>query len=222
MLKRPDAMIFDLDGTLFKTETLLLPAYHAAFDELRREGTYKGETPDEERILSSLGLLLEQIWRNVLPDEPDEVRKRADELLLHYQLVLLADGVGELYPEVKETLERLHREGVKLFVASNGLEPYVKGVIQAKGLAPLFDGLYSAGEFATRSKNDLVARLLKDHGLQHKEVWMVGDRSSDVEAGKANGLPTIGCHYAGFGKPDELAQADRIIKRFGELAGLVG
>ncbi|UUZ93287.1 hypothetical protein LJK87_00265 [Paenibacillus sp. P25] len=30
---------------------------------------------------------------------------------------------------------------------------------------------------------------------------MVGDRSSDVEAGRANGLFVVGCDYAGFRKP---------------------
>ncbi|UUZ80601.1 hypothetical protein LJK88_38035 [Paenibacillus sp. P26] len=37
----PEAMIFDLDGTLFQTETPL-PAYHATFDRLRAEGLYEG------------------------------------------------------------------------------------------------------------------------------------------------------------------------------------
>ncbi len=217
-LIRPEAMIFDLDGTLFKTETLLLPAYEAAFEQMRREGTYKGETPPEERILGSLGLLLEHIWENVLPGSQPDVRKRADELLLHYQLEGLAEGKGELYSGVESTLQALRRNGVRLFVASNGLEPYVKGVIQAKGLAPLFEGLYSAGEYKTRSKADLVRLLLDRHSV--RTAWMVGDRSSDVEAGRANDLPVIGCDYAGFRKPGELDRADRIIVSFPELLDL--
>nr|WP_246067111.1 HAD family hydrolase [Paenibacillus koleovorans] len=208
-------MLFDLDGTLFQTETLLLPAYDAAFDEMRAEGSYTGDTPPAERILGSLGMLLEHIWARVLPEASSEVRQRADELLLKHQTLLLEQGLGTLYPGVRETLEELHRRGVKLFVASNGLEMYVREVIGKLGLGPLFTDLYSAGEYATRSKVDLVRLLLDKHGVA--AAWMVGDRSSDVEAGVKNGLPVVGCKYAEFGKPGELDGSTMIITSFPEI-----
>ncbi len=211
----PEAMLFDLDGTLFQTETLLLPAYDAAFDEMRAEGTYTGETPPAERILSSLGMLLEHIWERVLPESSIEVRNRADVLLLHHQKVMLEQGIGALYPGVLETLTALHARGVKLFVASNGLEVYVREVIANLGLGHLFTDLYSAGQYETRSKVDLVRILLETHGIT--SAWMVGDRSSDVEAGKENGLPVVGCRYAEFGKAMELDGADMIITSFSQL-----
>ncbi|MNO07071.1 bifunctional 5'-methylthioadenosine/S-adenosylhomocysteine nucleosidase/phosphatase [compost metagenome] len=49
---------------------------------------------------------------------------------------------------------------------------------------------------------------------------MVGDRSSDVEAGKKNGHTVIGCAYAGFGDGTELAGADVLITNFNELLEL--
>ena len=68
----------------------------------------------------------------------------------------LSNEATVLYPEVKETLEELHRRGVRLFVASNGLEHYVKGIAEARGIMSLFEGVYSAGEHGTASKVDLV------------------------------------------------------------------
>lgn len=211
----PEAMLFDLDGTLFQTETLLLPAYEAAFAEMRREGIYSGDTPPAERILSSLGMLLEHIWERVLPDAPHDVRRRADELLLKHQTEMLQQGIGTLYPGVEETLTALRERGVKLFVASNGLEVYVREVVARLGVGHLFTDLYSAGEYNTRSKVDLVRLLLDKHGIS--TAWMVGDRSSDVEAGVHNGLPVVGCKYAEFGKPGELEGAAMIITSFPQL-----
>ncbi|MOA70685.1 bifunctional 5'-methylthioadenosine/S-adenosylhomocysteine nucleosidase/phosphatase [compost metagenome] len=49
---------------------------------------------------------------------------------------------------------------------------------------------------------------------------MVGDRSSDVEAGKKNGQTVIGCAYAGFGNGTELQGADVLITNFDELLDL--
>ncbi|OCT11669.1 haloacid dehalogenase [Paenibacillus pectinilyticus] len=211
----PEAMLFDLDGTLFQTETLLLPAYHATFDELKAKGIYTGETPPEERILGALGMLLEHIWMRVMPDSSPEVHREADQLLIHHQLQGLIEGRGVLYEGVAETLQTLHDKGVRLFVASNGLESYVKEVIAAKGLAPLFENLYSAGEYQTRSKVDLVKMLLETHGIQN--AWMVGDRSSDVEAGLRNNLTVVACDYAGFREAGELEGAHIRIGHFTEL-----
>lgn len=217
---KPEAMIFDLDGTLFQTETLLLPAYHATFDKLRDEGLYEGDTPPEQHILSGLGMLLEHIWQQVMPNVEQAVHRRADELLLEFQVEGMARGEGKLYDGVADTLKALHGRGIRLFIASNGLEAYVKGVIRHQGLEPWFEagGLYSAGEYQTRSKVDLVRMLLKRHDVG--SAWMVGDRSSDVEAGHANGLFVVGCDYAGFRKEGELDEADVRIADFRELLKL--
>lgn len=217
-LAKPEAMIFDMDGTLFKTETLLVPVFHQVFDQLREEGLYTGETPPEQLILSSLGMLLPEIWRRVIPDQGEAVHRRADELLLEFELEGLQQLATELYPQVPETLQELSGRGVRLFVASNGLEHYVKGVARAHRIFPLFEGIFSAGEHQTATKVDLVKLLLDKHGVSR--AWMVGDRSSDVEAGKKNGLTAIGCAYAGFGDGGELAGSDALIRSFDELVSL--
>ncbi|WJH34758.1 HAD hydrolase-like protein [Paenibacillus aurantius] len=217
-LHQPEAMIFDLDGTLFQSESILLPAYHATFEQLRREGLYEGETPPEERITSCLGMVIREIWRKVLPESPASVHRRADELLLQHQLSCLKRGEGALYPGVEDTLRKLQQSGIRLFIASNGLENYVKLVSRHKGVADLFENLYTAGEYRTESKVDLVKQLLDNHRVQ--SAWMVGDRSSDVEAGKKNRLFVVGCDYAGFGKASELDGADVKIRSFPELLEL--
>ncbi|MFS0727286.1 HAD family hydrolase [Paenibacillus sp. 1P07SE] len=217
--KQPEAILFDMDGTLLQTETLLVHVHERLFKQLREEGLYTREMPPVELLLGCLGMLLEDIWRKVMPDGSPEAHRRADELMLQYELEGLAAGQGDLYPGVVETLRELHARGIKLFVASNGLEDYVRGIAKVKTLDSLFDGLYSAGQYGTASKVELVSRLVQDHGLT--SAWMVGDRSSDVEAGKRNGLPVIGCQYAGFGREEELAGADALIASFPELLQLL-
>jgi phosphoglycolate phosphatase len=215
----PEAVIFDLDGTLFQTETLLETVHRRVFETLRSERLYLEATPPVDKLLGSLGMLLTDIWKRVMPDAAPAAQERANVLLLQYELEELALGRGSLYPGVRETLESLRGRGIRLFIASNGLEAYVKGVPQVKGIAEMFEGTYSAGEFGTRSKVDLVRRLLDTFSV--KTAWMVGDRSSDVEAGKRNGLSVIGCDYAGFGRQGELDGADVLIRTFPELLSLL-
>ncbi|GGD74246.1 HAD family hydrolase [Paenibacillus nasutitermitis] len=218
-LRKPQALIFDMDGTLFETDTLLSGVHERIFRTLREEGLYLEPTPPVEKLLGCLGMLLEDIWRTIMPNSSEAARKRADVLMLEYEVEGLEAGEGSLYPHVETTLRQLKASGYKLFVASNGLERYVKEIVRLKSLSELFEGLYSAGEYETSTKVDLVARLLKDYNLEY--AWMIGDRSSDVEAGKGNGLGVIGCAYAVYGRKEELDGADRLIGDFRELLDLV-
>lgn len=208
------AVLFDMDGTLLQTEKLSTPAFQQTFAELRRRGIWHAETPDESVLTNVLGMTLETLWDTLLPGAPEEVKKLADRLMLQYEIQLLQDGITDLYPGVRETLQHLHANGYALFVASNGLEEYIDAVCEHFQLKPLFTDLYSAGRFQTRKKSQLVAKLLEDYQVQ--QAVMVGDRRSDVEAGLANHLFTIGCDF-GFARPGELEGAHVVITKFPDL-----
>ncbi|QMV43760.1 HAD family hydrolase [Cohnella cholangitidis] len=218
-ITKPQAVLFDLDGTLFQTESLLETVHRRVFETLREEGLYEKPMPSIEILLGSLGMLLSDIWKKLMPDGSPEAHERANVLLLQYEMEELGNGIGHLYPGVAETLQELRGKGIRLFIASNGLEEYVKGVPALRGIGDLFEGMYSAGEFATTTKVDLVRRLLDT--FEVTEAWMVGDRSSDVEAGKRNGLFVVGCDYAGFRREGELDGADAVIGSFPELLKLL-
>lgn len=216
------ALIFDLDGTLFQTEKVAVPAFQETIQILQAEG-WGGMTPTAQQIQSVFGMTHEEIWHHLLPHADHDIKHRADHLLVEKELSLLANGHGELFPEVEETLERLKRQGWALFIASNGGGVYVRGALDSKGLTPLFQGIYAAGEHRTKTKVELVRLCKEEHGIT--EGYMIGDRSSDVEAGKANGLTVIGCRYVGFpqfGTQDELVAADYTIDSFGQIEQIVG
>jgi phosphoglycolate phosphatase len=210
--------VFDMDGTLFQSEKVAVPAFRRAFDRLKAEGLYRGKTPSDEEIRSVFGMTQEEIWSRLLPEADEETRRIADRWTLEEELAGLRRGEGELYPGVAETLRRLKEEGWKLFVASNGAGPYLRGVLGAFNLALLFSGVYGAGDYGTAAKEELVQILMREHRLTGG--FMVGDRRSDVRAGKANGLTVIGCRYTGFprfGEEDELEGADAVVERFPDI-----
>lgn len=216
------AIIFDLDGTLFQTEKLAIPAFRNALERLRRADMFERSMPTDEEIQSVFGLTHEEIWNRLLPGADEQVKKMADQWMLEEELHGLQHGRGELYPGVEETLNRLKQDGWRLFIASNGILPYVKGVLATFQLLPLFSGIYTAGEYRTHEKKELVSILIKEHKVTGG--YMVGDRSSDVEAGLANGLTVIGCQYAGFPNfsgERELDGAHVVIGTFPDLLDVV-
>ncbi len=216
MMTEKKLIAFDLDGTIFETEELAVTSVQETMEKLKQEGLYSRPKPEREECLSVLGMISEEIWDLLLPGSDREVQKRADQLLEAIEKEYLKRGLGNLYPGVKETLEKLKGQGWEFLIASNGGEGYVKSVIEVHGLNPLFAGVYSAGEYQTKEKGDLVRISRKRFpGLQA----MVGDRKSDIEAGQANNLITVGCLY-GYGDPRELREADYKIDSFPKIIDL--
>ncbi|WP_241154335.1 HAD family hydrolase [Staphylospora marina] len=216
------AIIFDLDGTLFQTEKVGVPAFRNTFEELRRLGRYDGPVPSDERIASVFGMTHQEIWETLLPGADPETRRFADRRMLDLEVDMLRSGEGVLYPGVEETLRRLDAAGHPLFIASNGAENYVRAALDSKGLTPLFAGIWTAGKHKTETKTELVRMLMDECGVSGG--IMVGDRKSDVEAGKGNGLFVVGCRYEGFpafGGENELEGSDRIIRTFRQLEDVV-
>lgn len=212
------AIIFDLDGTLFQTEKVAVPAFQETFYYLQEQKLYDGSIPSETKIQSVFGMTHQEIWENLLPHADEKVRELADQRMLQEELRLFKEGKSKCYPGVKETLQQLKVNGWTLMIASNGVGPYVRGALASQGILDWFLDVYTAGDYETKSKTDLVQLLKEKHGIQ--EGYMVGDRSSDVKAGKENGLTVIGCRYAGFpqfGESDELAEADFVITSFSEI-----
>lgn len=216
MMTEKKLIAFDLDGTIFETEELAVTSVQETMEKLKQEGLYSRPKPEREECLSVLGMISEEIWDLLLPGSDREVQRRADQLLEAIEKEYLKRGLGNLYPGVKETLEKLKGQGWEFLIASNGGEGYVKSVIEVHALKPLFAGIYSAGEYQTKEKGDLV-RISRQRfpGLQA----MVGDRKSDIEAGQVNNLITVGCLY-GYGAPRELQEADYKIDSFPKIIDL--
>jgi phosphoglycolate phosphatase len=216
------ALIFDLDGTLFQTEKVAVPAFQEAFIWLKEQGKYHRRIPTKEEILAVTGMSLNHLWDRLLPEGDSVIREQMNQKSLEIELALLEQNQGELYPGVAETLRQARRWGWNLFIASNGLGSYVRGVLKSEKIEDLFVDVYTAGEYKTESKASLVRKCIEKHGI--RQGFMIGDRRSDVEAGKANGLKVIGCRYEGFpqfGSEDELQGADYILSSFHDLLDIL-
>lgn len=68
------------------------------------------------------------------------------------------------------------------------------------------------------NKSDLVKTIIDKYGITNGAV--VGDRISDINAAKDNGLVAIGCNFD-FAQEDELSHADIVIEDLNELKSIV-
>lgn len=208
------AVIFDMDGTLFRTDLILELALDETFDYLRSEEKWIGPTPiDQYRNI--MGVPLPVVWNTLLPQCDEQTREEVDAYFLTRLIKNIQNGNGALYAGVFELFERLNHP---IFIASNGLVDYLQAIVTHYELDRWITATYSIQQIDTLDKADLVAEIVNKYELQ--DGFVVGDRLSDISAARANGLISIGCRFD-FAQETELKEADYIVNHLSEVLEIV-
>lgn len=211
------SIIFDMDGTLFQTNKILELALDETFSHLRSLKLWDADTPiDTYRKI--MGVPLPTVWEILLPEHSNEVRKQTDAYFLEKLVTNIKSGNGALYPNTKEIFRFLHKNGYKIFIASNGLTEYLHAIVTYYNLDKWVTETFSIEQIDTLDKGDLVRVIIDKYAIKLGAV--VGDRISDIIAAKDNGLLSIGCHFD-FANEEELAQADYVIHNLNDLQMLL-
>ncbi|WLR47376.1 HAD hydrolase-like protein [Halobacillus litoralis] len=213
----PHAIIFDMDGTLFQTEKILEVSLEETFVHLKDSGEWSGETP-LQKYKKIMGVPLPTVWKTLLPHHSEEIRQQANVYFLEKLILNIQKGKGALYPQIEGTLEALHKEGYSLYIASNGLTDYLQAIVKYYRLDRWVTETFSIEQIDSLDKADLVAAIQKKYVFT--EGVVVGDRLSDIQAAKKNGLTSVGCRFD-FAQEDELAEADHVINDFSSLSEVI-
>lgn len=207
------SLIFDMDGTLFQTDTILELSLDDTFDHLRSQNKWHTVTPiDKYREI--MGAPLPKVWEALLPTHSNEVREETDAYFLERLVENIRSGKGDLYPHVKEIFSYLKANSISIYIASNGLTEYLHAIVGYYNLNEWVTETFSIQQIQTLNKADLVKEIVKKYTIENAAV--IGDRLSDINAAKGNGLIAIGCNFD-FAQADELAQADFVINNLLEL-----
>jgi len=206
----PLLLIFDLDGTLYQTESSFLPTMRAVYR------TYGCEAPEDARILSLIGepfdAFLHWLARQGLSRDRAEL---AQAVARHERESI--DRKGSLFPGALETLQALKEQGHLLAICTNGDRLYAGAVLRRFHLAELFDAIQTLEDNA-RTKADMINELRRS--FPHRSAWMIGDRYHDLEAGRDTGCTVVAASY-GYGTTEEMASADFHLARVTDLPALV-
>jgi phosphoglycolate phosphatase len=201
-------VIFDLDGTLYQTEHVLIEAVKLASRELGIP------ISDNATIRSAIGLPTAEFVSHICGELKSRKRDELARLIRYHERRLIPE-IGRPYDGVAGLLRRITDHGLTVAVCSSGSEEYIELVLTSCRLRNYVTHI--EGHRQGADKGDQVSLLLG----QVKPSWavMIGDRKYDLEAAAKNALPFIGAGY-GYG-PGDLTNTNFVAESPQTLQGMI-
>ena len=194
---------FDFDGTLARTGEDIILAWKKTIADM---GLFCPHFDEVFSIGPTIERVTYELFDNATPELVAEITERYKP---NYDESGFPNTVP--YPGVPEKLAALKESGAKIYIVTNKRHAATQKIVEAMGWADMFDGVWSFDSFpgVKYKKPELLARLLKDLGVDPSDAVMVGDTKGDIDAGKTNGVHTIGVTW-GYGAREELSEADEL------------
>ncbi len=205
---KKNGILFDLDGTLWEVK-------NSTFESANKIAKkHKLKEISMETICAVFGLNKFEVAQLYFPYlELNQSLSLLDEIEI-LNIKNLKEYGGNIYPNLKETLESL-RKKYELFIVSNtSKSEYIEAFLTSAKLNNYFKDYIAASELGI-SKADAIKKIIDDYKLD-KAVY-VGDTQKDMEASDLAKIPFIQAKY-GFGKN---LNAKYYINTFKELPYIV-
>ncbi len=221
MLKKPQMILLDLDGTLVDSVPDLAFCADAMMDQLGLP------THGEEKARDWVGNGMERFVRRVLvgalKGEPDEALfQRAYPLFLQ----LYAENTSRrstVYPGVCDALDYMQAMGYPLGCVTNKAGSFTETLLKSLGLRDYF-GIVVCGDTLSKKKPDPLPLLhaAKKLNAMPLQSLMIGDSVNDVRAARSAGFQVV-CVSYGYNHGQDIitAMPDMVVDSLLDLMGII-
>lgn len=210
-------VFFDLDGTLTQSEFGILQAIEYTLKKMGEEETSK------ETMLKFIGPPLYDSFVGILGYDEEKANKGVKIFRDYYESTTLFNA--PLYEGIEEVLEKLHKEGKKLYVVTSKVERMAKAIVDHFGIDKYFAGVVGSDPNSkTHGKDELIRRVFAMENVDDTSTCvMIGDRLFDINAANKVGIDSIGAEY-GYGTRKELEECGStyIVEKPMEILDIVG
>ncbi|MGN0435212.1 MAG: HAD family hydrolase [Wujia sp.] len=185
-----NGLIFDMDGTLWDSAKQVAEAWTVVaqrdYPELPVITT--------EDVKNVMGLTMDKVADKIFPTLVEEKRYKLLDRCGDYENEYLREVGGELYPELRPTMEKL-KEKYHLYIVSNCQSGYIEAFLDHYDFRDLFEDIECYGNNGLK-KGDNIRNVVERNKLD--KAYYVGDIQGDYVASCEAGIGFIHAAY-GFG-----------------------
>jgi phosphoglycolate phosphatase len=221
MLKKPQMILIDVDGTLVDS----VPDLAYCVDEMMKQLGLP--THGEDKVREWVGNGVERLVRRALigqlDGEPDEALfQRAYPIYLE----LYAENTSKrsyLFPGVRKGLDYMKTAGYRLGCVTNKAAQFTLPLLKDLGIYDDFEIVISGDTLPVKKPDPgPLLHAAEFFGVQPQDALMIGDSVSDVKAARAAGFQIV-CMTYGYNHGENIADAnpDGLMDSMAELQYLL-
>jgi HAD superfamily hydrolase (TIGR01509 family) len=211
----PEAVIFDLDGTLVDTVRTRIEAWSETFEEAAIPATRDALAPligvDGKRLAREIAALAGQPIDDARAEEID---KRSGEI---YERL---NSNPKPLPGARELVDAIESRGLKWSIATSSRKDQVQTSVKALGLEDEPSIVDASHVEHAKPEPDLLLRAAEELDMEPGRCWYIGDSTWDMVAAVAAGMLPIGV-TAGAAVDDRAlrgAGASAVVSTLDEIA----
>lgn len=221
MLKKPEMILIDVDGTLVDS----VPDLTFCVDEMMKQldMPFRGEALVRQWVGNGVERLVRRALIGQLDGEPDEALfERAYPIFID----LYSDNTSKrsrLYPGVREGLDYLHGSGYRLGCVTNKAARFTEPLLQTLGIYDHFAIVISGDTLPEKKPHPMpLLHAAEFFGVEPAHSLMIGDSVSDVKAARAAGFQIV-CMSYGYNHGIDIRDAhpDAVIDTMTQIRGLL-
>ena len=207
--------IFDVDGTLVDSRSMITAAMARAFADVGIAA------PDQDRMLSIVGLSLVDAMAALTPDESAATHRRLGESYKQAFWALRLSGAHpeDLFNGARDLLEDLRGRGVVLGIATGKSRRGVDHLIATHGFENWFGTVQTSDTHPSKPHPSMIVTALAETGCDPSATIMIGDTSFDMSMARQAGVAAAGVAWGNYPATELVtAGAHRVSKNFKQLA----
>lgn len=208
-------VVFDCDGTLVDSQHMIVAAMNRAFT------THSLSLLPREKVLSIVGLSLEEAIRKLLPQEDGATVSLVKESYRQAFFHLRQDpSLHEpLFPGARQALDALAaRDDVLLGVATGKSQRGLRNILELHNIRDHFMTLQTADEHPSKPHPSMMEQAMREAGVTASQTVIFGDTSYDIVMGHDAGAHAVGVSW-GYHDRQELMGygAQHVLDHFDDL-----
>lgn len=188
-MKKYTTLLFDLDGTLIDTNSIIVESYRHTFKTYRPDVVLS-----DQEIIDFIGPPLEKIF--VRYTSQSDAETWIDTYRRYYKAH--EKKHFSLYPEVQEVLKELHQRGIKMGIVTSKYKAGALPSVEHFGLTHYFEAFVGLDDVqhAKPDSEPVLTALKQLNVVPSKEVLMIGDNQSDIQSGLNAGVDGAGVAWS--------------------------
>lgn len=204
-----DALILDIDGTIWNTTGIVSMAWNKAIEMSGFDVNKVNAQILQKEFGKTMDTIASDLW-------PELDKSKRDILMSHCcseeQIALKKNNLDICYPDVVETVKELS-SSENIYVVSNCQNGYIELTLEKTGLSEFVKDFECFGRTGKGKAENL--QLLVSRNQINQPVY-VGDTQGDADACAQAGIPFVWASY-GFGKVEKYFER---IDNFAEIKKL--